>query len=118
MSKIKKTSTIQVKVELDDKNIPKKISWMGDDQPEKKGFTECKAFSLALFEKEYKDTLRIDLWTQDFQVSEMDRFMFNTLKGMAETYARATKNDQLADDMRKFVHFFGVQTKIIETPAT
>lgn len=109
-----KKSTIEIKVELDEKNIPQKIAWKSDDQPDKKDFSECKAFSLSLFEKEYKDTLRIDLWTHDFQVSEMDRFIFNSLKGITETYARATKNEQLAEDMRKFVHFFGMQTKIID----
>lgn len=117
MSEKKKSSTIQIKVDLNEKQIPEKISWMSDDQPGKSEFTECKAFCLSLFEKEYKDTLRIDLWTHDFQVAEMDRFIFNSLKGLTETYARATNNEQLADDMRKFVKFFGIQTKIIE-PAT
>lgn len=108
----KKESTISIKVGLDESNIPSKISWMSDDKPSNQ-FTEAKAFLLSIFDKEYKDTLKIDLWTKEFQVDEMDRFMYNTLKGLSDSYYRATNNKDLANNMRQFVQHFGETTKIL-----
>jgi hypothetical protein len=33
---------------------------------------------------------------------------------MADTYQRATQNNQLANDMQKFVNYFGEKTEIIK----
>lgn len=114
MSNDKSSSTIELKVTLDHTKMPAKIEWKSENQENPDKYTECKAFILSLFEKEHKDTLRIDLWTKDFQVGEMDRFVYNTLKGLADTYVRATKNTQLGNDMQKFTQFFGEQTKILD----
>jgi gliding motility-associated protein GldC len=68
---------------------------------------------LALFDRETLDTLKIDLWTRDMQVMEMDRFFFQTLRSLADTYYRATQNSQLSTDFQRFVQYFGEQTEII-----
>ncbi len=68
---------------------------------------------LSVFDQETKDTLKIDLWTKDFQVAEMDRFIFQTLRAIADTYQRATNNTALANDMQRFAHYFGEQAEII-----
>lgn len=111
---VKKTSAIEVQVGLNNDNIPVKISWKAEDNPNFKDFTECKAMMLAFFDQESLDTLKMDLWTTDMQINEMDRFMFQSLRSMADTYFRATKNKQLAEDMQKFVQYFGEQTGILE----
>lgn len=116
MSAEKKYSNISIRVELDEQKIPANIQWRSDDHPENNDYQDCKAFSLALFEKEYKETLKIDLWTKDFQVAEMDRFIYNNIKGLTETYQRATKNKQLVGAMRQFVKYFGEETGILEKP--
>ena len=108
-----KSTSIQIDVELDPKNIPRKIAWSADDQPGGKAPQECKAMLLAFFDKEHKETVRIDLWTQDMQVVEMDRFFFQTLRSMADTYFKATQNAGLASDMQRFVQYFGEKTEII-----
>ena len=59
------------------------------------------------------DTIKIDLWTKEMQVVEMDRFFFQTLKGLSDTYFKATNNAELASAMRQFVQYFGEQTEII-----
>ncbi|MEZ4912208.1 MAG: gliding motility protein GldC [Saprospiraceae bacterium] len=110
---VKKTSTIQINISLNDKKFPEAIEWKSDDNPNGTGFQECKAMSLAVFDKTYLDTLKIDLWTTDMQVVEMDRFIYQSLRSMADMYFRATNNGSLANDMQSFVDYFGTQTGII-----
>lgn len=110
---IKKTSNIHIQVGLDEANHPVDIQWSSDDNPNGDGLTEVKAMLLSFFDKEHLDTFKIDLWTPEMQVVEMDRMMFQTLKALADTYQKATRNNELANDMQKFVHYFGLETEII-----
>lgn len=110
-------SEIVIKVGLDEHKMPKNIRWKSTDNPENSDFQECKAFLLSMFDKESKETLRIDLWTNEMQVAEMDRLMYFTLKGLSETYFRATSNSELANHFRQFAEHFGEKTNIIEPPA-
>lgn len=103
---------ITVTVGMNEDNIPVKMEWKADDASTAN--TECKAMLLSLFEKDTLDTLRIDLWTTEMQVLEMDRFMFQTLRGLADTYLKATQNTKLANEMQSFVTYFGQQTEIIK----
>ncbi|MCB0546035.1 MAG: gliding motility protein GldC [Phaeodactylibacter sp.] len=112
-TEIKKTSDIKITVGLDEKNIPAKITWEAEDNPNGKGAQEVKAVLISFFDRETKDTLKIDLWTQDMQVIEMDRFIFQTLRAIADTYHRATQNKGLANEMQRFVTYFGEKTEII-----
>ncbi len=109
-----KSSDITIRISLNDKSIPKRIEWKAQDDPNSQEFTESKAVLVSLFDKETKDTLKIDLWTTEFQVDEMDRFMYQTLKGLADTYHKATKNTKMANDMQKFVDYFAEEVKIFE----
>ncbi len=103
--------SITVTVGLNESNMPIKMEWQADDAGDKT--IEVKGMLFSLFEKETLDTLRIDLWTTDMQIQEMDRFMFQTLRGLADTYARATQNKDLANEMQSFVTHFGQQTEIV-----
>ena len=118
MSNNKKESTITIKVGLDENKHPQNILWSSDDNPQGAEPHEAKAMLVSFFDKEYKDTYKIDLWTTEMQVAEMDRFMFQSLRAMAETYFRATGNQQLANDMRRFVQYFGESTEIIPKSQT
>lgn len=110
---VKKTSQIKLKIGLDKDKIPVKIDWQAEGGPGGNNPTEAKAFLLSIFDKTSRDTLKMDLWTKDMQVNEMDRFFFQTLRGMADTYFKATQNKELAVDMQRFVQYFGEQTKIL-----
>ncbi len=98
-------SDIILSIGLDEEQIPETITW----QAEQDGSApkECKAFLLSIFEKETKETLKIDLWTKDLEVQEMDRFFYHTLKSLVQTYHRSTNNDKLASAMSQFVDYFG-----------
>lgn len=113
MSDIKRTSEIKITVGLDQENVPIHLDWLSDDNPNGDTPQECKAMLLALFDKENLDTLKIDLWTKEMQVVEMDRFFFQTLRGLADTYFRATQNKELASDMQRFVQYFGEKTEVL-----
>ena len=110
---IKKTSNINIKVGLDNQNHPIDIQWMSDDNPNGNKYAEAKAMLLSFFDKEHLDTYKIDIWTPELQVVEMDRLIFQTLRALADTYQKATRNNELANDMQKFVHYFGEETEII-----
>ncbi|MCO6478046.1 MAG: gliding motility protein GldC [Phaeodactylibacter sp.] len=112
-TEVKKSSDITVSVGLNSQNIPVKITWEAEDNPNGPGAQEVKAILISLFDKETKDTLKIDLWTQDMQVIEMDRFIFQTMRAIADTYHRATQNTELANEMQRFVTYFGEKTEII-----
>lgn len=109
---VKRYSEIKIKVGLDAKNVPIELKWEAEDNPSDKE-TICKGMLLSLFDKESKDTLKIDLWTTEMQVMEMDRFFYQTLRGLADTYFKATQNQKLSADMQKFVQYFGEQTEIL-----
>lgn len=108
-------SGIEIRVGLDDKKIPESIEWRTTGENEKEEFNEAKAFLLSFFDKKTKDTLKIDLWTTEMQVMEMDRFMFQTLRALGDTYYKSTGNNELASDFQRFVDYFGQKTGIIPT---
>ena len=113
MSAVDKTSEIKLKIGLAKDNVPVRIDWQAEGGPDGPTSTEAKAFLLSIFDKDSRDTLKMDLWTKDMQVNEMDRFFFQTLRGLADTYFKATQNQQLATDMQKFVQYFGEQTEVL-----
>ncbi len=112
MQNIAKTSDITISVGLDADSVPVSITWGASDR-NNGAMEECKAMAVALFDKEHRDTLRIDLWTKEMQVVEMDRFIYQTLRSLSQTYLKATQNKELAEDMAKFAHYFGEKTEII-----
>lgn len=107
-----KKSEINIEVSLDENNIPSRITWQATDQANTEP-SEVKGMLLALFDKDHLDTLKIDLWTKDMQVIEMDRFFYNTIKSMADTYMRATNNAELAGAMQQFAQYFGQKTEVV-----
>jgi gliding motility-associated protein GldC len=98
---MRRTSEIVFQVELDEKNIPEKIRWKATDQ-ENNQLHECKSIMLSIWDAQEKNTLRIDLWTKDMRIDEMDQQFFQTLITMAETYQRATQNNFVLGEMKKF----------------
>jgi gliding motility-associated protein GldC len=107
-----KKSTIKIEVETNTEKMPVKIDWFSSDS-EMTSSQPCKAMLLSLFDETTLETLKIDLWTKDLKVAEMDRFMFQTLRALCDTYYKSTNNTKLASEMQQFVRYFGEQTEII-----
>ena len=108
-----KTSRINIDIGLNEEKVPVRIDWQTAANPAGDQRQECKAMLLSVFDKEARETYKIDLWTTEMQVNEMDRFFYQTLRGLADTYYKATQNKQLAEDMQRFVQYFAEQTEII-----
>ncbi len=61
---------------------------------------------LAFWDGADKTALRIDLWTKEMMVDEMADFFYQTMMTMADTYQRATKQEELVNDMKTFAKDF------------
>lgn len=92
-----KQSTINFKVELDEKNTPERIIWDASDKPDE--LSETKSISLSLWDHVQKNTLRIDLWTKDMPVNEMKRFYIDCLGGLAQSSLTATGDEYMSNEM-------------------
>ncbi len=97
-------SEIKIFVELDDKKIPKQIEWEATDAGFE-GKKECNSIMLSLWDKEEKVTLGIDLWTKAMLVDDMNVHFYQILKKMADTYRKATNNN----DVAKFIDDFSTE---------
>jgi gliding motility-associated protein GldC len=108
---IAKSSQIRIDVHIDKDNMPALIEWDADDA-DFEGKEPAKAMILSLFNGIEQNAMRIDLWTSEMRVDEMNLFMFQTLATLADTFERATNNKELAEEMRDFVHHFGHRVEV------
>lgn len=99
------TSEIKIQVTLDNDKMPEAIHWQAPDGgvPEYQG---AKALLLSLWDGQEKSALRIDLWTEKMMVDEMNDFFYQAFFGMADTYLRATRNTELAGEIKDFAKSF------------
>ena len=99
------TSTITIDVHLDKDKVPDQINWKADSSTAEET-QRAKAMMLAFWDGAEKSALRIDLWTKDMMVDEMADFFYQMFSTMADTYRRATKQEELSDDIKKFAKEF------------
>jgi len=107
-----KQSDIRISVSLNEEKHPVKINWQADDSGVE-GMRDAKAFMIALWDKSEKSTMRIDLWTEEMTVEEMQLFFYETLASMADTYERSTSDKEIAKEMRDFAREYGKKVKVI-----
>jgi gliding motility-associated protein GldC len=108
-----KTAEIKLTIELDDHNVPENITWESTDAENKEALP-VKSMMLALWDNNYKNTLRIDLWTKDMPVDEMKRFFYETLQTMGDTFLRATGETNIVEDLRDYCAHFAEKMEIIK----
>ena len=100
-----KTSTISIEIGLDDNKVPQHINWNASDSTADAA-QAAKSMMVSFWDAADKSALRIDLWTKDMMVDEMADFYYQTMMGMADTYLRATQQQELSDDMKNFAKAF------------
>ena len=98
-------SSIIIDVFTDEQKIPSQIQWSASDTSAEKA-QQAKAMMLAFWDGADKSALRIDLWTKEMMVDEMADFFYQTLMGMADTYLRATQNQELTSEMKEYAKEF------------
>lgn len=106
-----KKAEIKLIVELDDNNVPQNITWESTDSKTQEALP-VKAFMLSLWDHNYKNTLKIDLWTKDMPVDEMKKFFFETLQTMGDSFLRATGETNIVEDLRDYCAHFAEKMEI------
>lgn len=105
-----RTSEIKIKVALDENKVPEALQWSAPDGGIEN--EESKAVLLSVWDHKSKEALRIDLWTKDMPLDEMQIFFHQTLSAMADTFQRATNDDKMSDTMRDFCDYFAEKLDI------
>ena len=108
-----KTAEIKLTINLDDNNVPETIMWESTDAKTKEALP-VKSIMLALWDNNYKNTLRIDLWTKDMPVDEMKRFFYETLQTMGDSFLRATGETNIVEDLRDYCAHFADKMEITQ----
>lgn len=99
------TSSISINVQLDDNKVPEKINWSAGSNNSGE-VQQAKAFIISFWDGADKSALRIDIWTKEMMVDEMADFFYQTMMTMADTFGRATHQQQLAEEMKTFTQSF------------
>ena len=100
-----KKAEIKLTIDMDENNVPDSITWESTDSQTKEALP-VKSMMLALWDHNYKNTLRIDLWTKDMPVDDMKRFFYETLQTMGDTFLRATGEKNIVEDLRDYCAHF------------
>lgn len=114
---IMKKAEIKLNVELDESNVPENIVWTSTDGGNSESLP-AKAMFLALWDAQYKNSMRIDLWTKDMPYDEMKRFFYETLQTLGDSFLRASGGDPMADnvigDLRDYCAHFAEKMEVLE----
>ncbi len=94
-----KKSDIKFQIELDEKSLPKQITWDASDK-EGEGMESTKSISLNIWDNLNQSTLRIDLWTEEMSVVEMKRFYIDILGGMGQTILNSTGDEYMSEEIK------------------
>ncbi|WP_462220123.1 gliding motility protein GldC [Ferruginibacter sp.] len=98
-------STIKIDILLDPNKVPEQINWVASDSNADM-VQKAKAMCIAFWDGTDKTAMRIDLWTKDMMVDEMADFYYQMFMSMADTFKRATQQQEISDDMKKFAKTF------------
>lgn len=104
------TSTIELKVELDENRVPEKLKWSAEDGGVNN--EEAKAIMLSVWDSNAQETLKIDLWTKDMPVDEMKKFFHQTLVTMSDAFLRATQDEKMTATMKDFCDYFAEKLEL------
>jgi gliding motility-associated protein GldC len=108
---IVKTSEINIKVGVNENNVPIGIHWTAEDGNVTK--SPAKAMMLAIWDEGSKNTMKIDLWTKEMSVEEMKQFFHQTLVTMADSFERATGETNISEDLRDYCLHFATKMNIL-----
>ena len=108
-NKITKKENFSIEVVMDENLIPENLEWSSTQGESENAW----AALIYLWNAQKNDTFSLDLLTKKMSIEEMNKMMFQTIMTLANSYEKATSEDQLANAMRDFGEFFGEKTKIL-----
>ncbi len=103
---VSRTAEIKLIVDLDCDNLPTRIQWQASEGQEG-GPSLCQSMMISFWDSENKTTAAIDLWIKDTTVEDMNLYFYQVIHKMADTYLRATKNEEVANSIHEFGEGFG-----------
>lgn len=103
-------SKISVEVGLDENKVPEALNWSAEDG----GVTDqsAKAMMLSVWDHNAQESLRIDLWTKDMPVDEMNVFIHQTLVSLSQSFFKATNNEKMTDSFKQFCDYFSEKLEL------
>ena len=108
----KHSSEIKFTVGLDENKIPENLTWDAQDGGIENEST--KAVLISVWDDKKKETLKMDLWTKDMPLDEMQHFFHQTLLSMSDTFYRATNDEKMTATMRDFCEYFAEKLELIK----
>ena len=108
-----KKSQLKFDLQLDDNNLPHKITMNSDDKQAED--IDLKSIMIAAWDAKKMETLRVDLWTKEMMVNEMYIMFHQTLLSMASTLEKSTGNEKMSSALSDYCEFFAEQTKIVNS---
>lgn len=105
-------SEINIKVDLDENMVPEKLSWKASESEIEKG-EEVKTVVLSVWDDNEKLAKRVDLWTKDMMVDDMKIFFYQNLIGLADSFKRATGEEEKAAELKAFANDWAESMNII-----
>ncbi len=92
-----------------------KITWSAPDG----GISNeaSKAVFISVWNHDTQETLKIDLWTKDMPLDQMNVFFHQTLVSMNETFFKATQNEKMTDSFKQFCDYFAENLKLHSPPS-
>ena len=109
--KIVKSSEITIKVGLNANNLPIGMKWTATDGEIVDA--PAKAMMLSMWDHAQNNTMKIDLWTKEMSVEEMKQFFHQTLLTMADSFEKATGEQNICEDLRDYCHHFADKMDIL-----
>ncbi len=109
--KITKTSEISINVGLNENNVPVRMLWNASDGNVQNA--EARSMMLSMWDPIQKNTLKIDLWTEEMSIEEMKQFFHQTLLTMADTFEKATGETLISEDLRDYCYHFAEKMDIL-----
>ncbi|MGD9651935.1 MAG: gliding motility protein GldC [Candidatus Dadabacteria bacterium] len=96
-----KEAEIKFLVKLDDTGAPEEIYWNATDSGEE-GFAPCESLMISMWDKSARNSMSIELWTPRMEVGEMGAHFYHMFMKMADTYKKATSDDNTSDKIKAF----------------
>ena len=105
-----KKSDIVITVFLDENKIPEKMSWSAKDGGVQN--QQTKAFLFSSWDDVNQETMKIDLWTKDMPLDQMNVFFHQTLVSLSQSYLKATNNEKMSDSFNQFCDYFAEKLEL------
>lgn len=106
-------SNIHITVSTDENKVPSKIMRTAEDGQVNN--REAKAMALSMWDEQDGTAMRMDLWTKEMSVEEMQHFVCQTMMTLADTFERATSDQEHAGAIRGFTEELAKRLGVLKT---